>query len=62
MGDHSEDYEQGLRDGRLKSLERAVASISEDLDKLKRALWLLYGALGLVGVLPEILEMIGYGR
>ena len=56
------DYEQGLRDGRLASLEEITKQHTAEIDTLKKAVWLLYGAIALVGVLPTLLELVGYGE
>ena len=60
--DHkSEDYLAGLRDGRLESLERTVHEMAKELDMVRKALWMLYGAIALVGVLPKLLEFMHNG-
>ena len=57
----SEDYLAGLRDGRLESLERTVEQMAKELDLVRKALWMLYGAIALVGLLPKILELVQNG-
>ena len=58
MSEHGPEYEQGLRDGRLKSLEEIVKELSSDVRTLKAAIWALYGALALVNLLPALRGMI----
>jgi len=48
------DYEMGLRDGKINSLERSVNQIAADLAKFKVALYMLYGAIALVQFLPDL--------
>lgn len=48
------EYEMGLRDGKIESLEKAVGKISEDLNKFKIAIYMLYGAIFLVQFLPSL--------
>ena len=56
---HSEEYEQGYRDGRIKSLEDAVKELAIDVKKLKMAMYMLYGAIALAQFLfPEIRHAI----
>jgi hypothetical protein len=52
------EYEDGLREGRLKSLERSVTELSADVSKLKVAIWMLYGAIALVSFLPDLKRII----
>jgi hypothetical protein len=47
-------YENGLRDGKIRSLEKAVEGLTVDMNKMKIALWMLYGAIALVQFLPEL--------
>ena len=60
--DKSHDYEMGLRDGKIASLESAVTKISEDLGKFKLSLYMLYGAIAMVQFLPVIEGMIRNAR
>ena len=55
------EYEDGLREGRLKSLEQTVAGHDVDISKLKVAMWMLYGAIFLVSFLPDLKMMITGG-
>lgn len=48
------EYEEGLREGRLASLESAVSNLTKDVNTLKAAIWMLYGAIALVQFLPEL--------
>ena len=48
------DYESGLRDGRIASLEASVREITEDFKKIKIMIWMLYGAIALVQFLPDV--------
>jgi len=59
---HSHDYEMGLRDGKIASLESSVVKISEDLAKFKVAIYMLYGAIAMVQFLPVIEGMIIHAR
>ena len=52
--EHNHDYENGVRDGRLESLERTVREISDDFKKIKIMIWMLYGAIALVQFLPDL--------
>jgi hypothetical protein len=56
------DFEAGVREGRIKSLEFSVKSLTDDVNVLKKSVWLLYGAIGLVTFLPAIREMILNGH
>ncbi len=73
MAERSDEYEAGRRDGKLSSLEKAVAELTDDvktlrhdhdaeLKTLKAALWALYGAIALVQFLPDVLELVKHGR
>ena len=53
----SEDYQAGLRDGRLESLESTVRELTREMSIIKKSMWMLYGAIGLVGILPKIIEI-----
>jgi len=55
---HSDDYEQGFRDGRLQSLENTVRELTHEMGIVKKSLWMLYGAIGLVGILPKLLDFV----
>ena len=57
-GTKMSEYEDGLREGRLKSLEKAVSTLTEDLNKLKISIWMLYGAIALVSFLPDLKEFL----
>jgi len=48
------DYEMGLRDGKIASLESSVNKIAEDLGKFKIAIYMLYGAIALTQFLPAL--------
>lgn len=52
--DPNHDYENGLRDGKIRSLEDAVSEIANDFKKLKVAIYMLYGAIALVQFLPDL--------
>ena len=54
MSETSEDYQAGLRDGKLQSLEVAVTILTTDVAKLKLYTYTLYGAIGLIQLLPAI--------
>jgi len=60
--DNSHDYQMGLRDGKIQSLEASVSKISEDLAKFKVAIYMLYGAIAMVQFLPFIEGMIRHAR
>jgi hypothetical protein len=53
-----EDYQDGLREGRLRSLEASVRELSQDVSKLKLAIWMLYGAIALINFMPALREAI----
>lgn len=52
------DYEDGIREGRLKSLEDSVSLLTKDVNTLKAAIWMLYGAIALVQFLPQLGEYL----
>ena len=56
---NNDDYSDGLREGRLISLESTVRELTADVSKLKVAIWMLYGAIALVQFLPELREFMG---
>lgn len=53
------EYEEGLREGRLVSLESAVSHLTKDVNTLKAAIWMLYGAIALMQFLPELEHYVG---
>ena len=52
--DTNHDYENGVRDGRINSLEATARETTEDLKKIKIMIWMLYGAIALVQFLPDL--------
>ena len=52
------DYENGVRDGRLSSLEKSVSEIADDFKKIKVMIYMLYGAIALVQLLPELRTLL----
>lgn len=58
MADH--DYEAGVRDGKIASLESTVRLLTVDLNKLKVAIYMLYGAIALVQFLPDVRRLMGH--
>ena len=50
----NDDYDNGVRDGRLTSLEATARETTEDLKKIKVMIYMLYGAIALVQFLPEL--------
>ena len=52
--DDDHDYEDGLRDGKIISLEKGLKQVQTDLAKFKIAIYMLYGAIALVQFLPEL--------
>ena len=59
---NSEEYQQGVRDGRMISLEAAVTELSIDMKRMKQLVFSLYGAIALVAFIPELLELLNAGR
>jgi len=58
MTDHnSEAYQEGLRDGRIVSVELAVKELRTDMAAMKKLLFALYGAIGLGAFLPTAIQM-----
>ena len=57
--DDSHDYEAGLRDGKLLSMEKAVRELTIDVNRLKLAIYALYGAIALVQLLPQLKGLLG---
>ena len=58
MDQKDRDYEMGLRDGKIASLEAAVTKIAEDMAKFRVAVYMLYGAIAMVQFLPTIERML----
>lgn len=59
-------YEDGLRDGQIKAIERVLSEhkvVHEDherrLKQQERVMWILIGAFGLVQFLPAIQGFLG---
>ena len=59
-------YEDGLRDGQIKAIERVLSehkTIHDDherrLKQQERVMWILIGAFGLVQFLPAIQGLLG---
>lgn len=61
MNDHDRDYQDGVRDGKIRSLEAAVQGLTVDLNKMKVAIYMLYGAIALVQFLPELKAFVNAG-
>jgi hypothetical protein len=63
--DHNGNYEEGVRDGRLKSLERR-ADVHDDrndsherrLQYLERIVYGMMAILAFTSVLPEVMEVL----
>ena len=58
-------YEDGVRDGELKALVGRVTSLEafvnngfnshwKEIEALKKAVWMLYGAIGIVGFIVPL--------
>jgi len=45
---NSDEYEAGRRDGMIDGLHKTVEQLTHDVETLKKAVWLLYGAIFLV--------------
>ena len=56
MDDEHEGYEQGLRDGRIATLQTVTADLAKDVGLLKNLVYALYGAIALAQFLPSLLE------
>lgn len=54
--DESHDYEAGLRDGKINSLESTVDKLTRDVAILNKAVYLLYGAIALVQFILPLME------
>ena len=52
-------YEAGLRDGKIRSMETSVLQLTQDVNRLKLAIYALYGAIALVQILPELKGVFG---
>lgn len=48
MTDHNNEYDAGVRDGKIASLEAMVLALTRDVSELKRLVYLLYGAIAVV--------------
>ena len=63
MNEEEKSYEQGLRDGRIISLEATVRELTKDVKMQGRALFLLYGGIALIQfVFPYVEEVIKNGQ
>jgi len=51
------DYEDGKRDAQVAALTRIVTELTADVNKLKIAVYMLYGAIALVQFLPEVAQI-----
>jgi len=58
MDEDTKNYEMGVRDGRITSLEKIVSELAYDVRKMKVMMWMLYGAIALVQILPELRELL----
>ena len=58
MDEDTKNYEMGVRDGRITSLEKIVSELTYDVRKMKVMMWMLYGAIALVQLLPELRELL----
>ena len=52
------DYEAGVRDGKIQSLENTVEKLTRDVGMLNKAVYLLYGAIAIVQFLLPFLERL----
>jgi len=51
-------YQQGLRDGKIHSLEKAVNELTSDVRQLKVFMYTILGALTIVEFMPDFLRLI----
>jgi len=51
------DYEDGKRDAQVAAITKIVAELTADVNKLKIAVYMLYGAIALVQFLPEVAQL-----
>jgi len=51
-------YQQGLRDGKINSLEKAVTELTSDVRQLKVFMYTILGALTIVEFMPDFLRLI----
>ena len=51
------DYEDGKRDAQVAAITKIVAELTADVNKLKIAVYMLYGAIALVQFLPEMAQL-----
>jgi hypothetical protein len=59
MVEENHSYEDGLREGRIISLEKAVTEITTEFRTLKVSIYMLYGAIALVQFLPDVRRFFG---
>ena len=71
MSNEESDYERGKRDEQLRAMQSELASIKtlvkegfqtqwHEIDTLKKAVWLLYGAIAIIGfILPLVQKWTG---
>lgn len=60
MNEEDKSYENGLRDGRILSLEHTVRELTHDVKLQGRALFVLYGGIALIQfVFPYIDKLVG---
>ena len=57
--EENHDYEAGLRDGKITSLESTVDKLTKDVSMLNKAVYLLYGAIALVQFILPLMESDG---
>lgn len=73
-GTHNSDYEEGMRDGRIKSLESMASVHSDRLDahdkdfkdvarefkEIRRMYYVMYGAILMAAFLPQLKTLLGW--
>ena len=60
--DKDHDYQMGVRDGKIASLEKTVEQIAADLNKFRIAMYMLYGAIAMVQFMPFIERLLTNAR
>jgi hypothetical protein len=50
-------YNDGVRDAQIKTLVQTVHELTADVNKLKMAVYMLYGAIALIQFLPEVADV-----
>jgi len=60
MEEEKRSYSEGLRDGEMIGFRRDLQILTHDVDALKKSVYMLYGAIVLIGfVVPLVQRWLG---